>query len=92
MDERKPASFFLPVLLLALAAVVWSGFQASQLYQERASLASLRSNQETTLKNAEKMRNQLDALSAALFPSTARPPSAHQHETVRFLIALGLLR
>lgn len=64
MDEQKPNSFFLPVLLLALAAVVWSGFQASQLYQERASLASLHSNQETTLKNAEKMRSQLDALAA----------------------------
>ena len=35
-----------------------------RLYQERASLASLRSNQETTLKNAEKMRSQLDALAA----------------------------
>lgn len=52
------------MLLIALAVVVWSGFQASQLYQERATLASLRTNQETTYQNAQKMRTQLDALAA----------------------------
>lgn len=52
------------MLLIVLAVVVWSGFQASQLYQERATLASLRTNQETTYQNAQKMRTQLDALAA----------------------------
>jgi hypothetical protein len=60
MIEQKPASLSVPVLLIALAVVVWSGFQASQLYQERASLSSLRTSQETTFSNAEKMRRQLD--------------------------------
>jgi predicted negative regulator of RcsB-dependent stress response len=62
MIEQKPASLFVPVLLIALAVVVWSGFQASQLYQERASLSSLRTSQEATFSNAEKMRRQLDSL------------------------------
>ena len=64
MDEQKPSSFFVPVLLIALALVVWFGFQASHLYQERGQLASLRDNQEATYQNAKKMRAQLDSLAA----------------------------
>lgn len=60
-EQNNP---FLPMLLIVLAIVVWSGFQASQLYQERATLANLRTNQETTHQNAQKMRAQLDALAA----------------------------
>ncbi|HRL76103.1 MAG TPA: hypothetical protein PK440_05865 [Candidatus Accumulibacter phosphatis] len=64
MDEQQPGNVFLPICLLAVAMVIWSGFQASQLYQERNSLASLRSNQEATFRNAEKMRAQLEALAS----------------------------
>ena len=64
MDEQKQNTAFLPVLLLALALVVWSSFQASQLNQERSQLANLRSNQEATYHNAQKMRAQLDSLAA----------------------------
>ncbi len=64
MDEQKPPSFFVPVLLIALALVVWFGFQASHLYQERGQLANLRDTQEATYQNAQKMRAQLDSLAA----------------------------
>ena len=64
MTEQKPANLFVPVLLIALALVVWFGFQASQLYAERAQLAGLRSTQEATYQNAQKMRAQLDSLAA----------------------------
>ncbi|MEF8754508.1 MAG: hypothetical protein V5B60_11310 [Accumulibacter sp.] len=64
MNEQQSGNVFVPICLLAVAMVVWSGFQASQLYQERSSLANLRSNQETTFRNAEKMRAQLEALAS----------------------------
>jgi type II secretory pathway component PulL len=64
MSEQKQNNLFVPMLLIALAVLVWSGFQTFQLYQERASLANLRINQETTYQNAQKMRTQLDALAA----------------------------
>ena len=64
MSEQKSASLFAPVLLLALALVVWFAFQASQLYHERSQLAKLRGNQDVTYQNAQKMRNQLDSLAA----------------------------
>ncbi len=64
INEQHSGNVFAPICLLAVAIVVWSGFQATQLYQERSSLASLRSNQETTFRNAEKMRAQLEALAS----------------------------
>ena len=64
MNEPQQTNFFLPVLLIALALVVWFGFQARQLNQERAQLASLRSNKDSTYTNAQKMRAQLDSLAA----------------------------
>lgn len=64
MAEQKPANPFVPVLLIALALVVWFGFQASQLWGERTQLANLRSSQEATYQNAQKMRAQLDSLAA----------------------------
>ncbi len=64
MNEQKQDSLFLPVLLIALAVVIWSTFQASQLFEERASLAKLRTSQDVTYQNAQKMRAQLDALAA----------------------------
>lgn len=62
MNEQNHSNLFVPMLLIALAVVFWSGFQTIQLYQERANLASLRTNQEAIHQNAQKMRAQLDAL------------------------------
>ncbi|MBK7325011.1 MAG: hypothetical protein IPI89_02405 [Propionivibrio sp.] len=64
MSDQNQNNAFLPILLIASAAVIWSGFQASQLFQERTNLANLRTNQETTFANARKMRSQLDTLAA----------------------------
>lgn len=64
MSDQNQSNAFLPILLIALAAVTWSGFQASQLLQERTNLTNLRTNQETTFANARKMRGQLDTLAA----------------------------
>jgi cell division protein FtsL len=62
MNEQKQDRLFLPVLLLALAVVIWSTFQATQLFEERGNLEKLRSSQDATYQNAQKMRAQLDAL------------------------------
>ncbi|MCB1931485.1 MAG: hypothetical protein KDI45_03320 [Candidatus Accumulibacter sp.] len=64
MTEKQQDTFFIPVLLIALSLVVWFAFQASQLNQERAQLGQLRSNQDATYQNAQKMRAQLDALAS----------------------------
>lgn len=64
MTEKQQDTFFIPVLLIALSLVVWFTFQASQLNQERAQLGQLRSNQDATYQNAQKMRAQLDALAS----------------------------
>ncbi len=64
MSEQKQNNLFIPMLLIALAVLFWSGFQAIQLYQERSNLANLRINQEKTHQNAQKMRTQLDALAS----------------------------
>lgn len=64
MSEPNRSSVFIPVLLIALAVVVWSGFQSIQLFQERSNLANLRTSQDAMFQNARKMRDQLDALAA----------------------------
>lgn len=64
MTENTQHSIFLPILLTALAVVVWFGFQTTQLVKERAHLATLQTNQAPIHENAEKMRGQLDAIAA----------------------------
>lgn len=64
MNEPNQNSLFIPVLLLALALVVWFGFQSTELLRERNNLANLRTNQDVVHQSAQKMRNQLDALAA----------------------------
>lgn len=53
---------FLPMLLLALAFVAWSGFQSWQLLAERAQLARARIAQQPTMDNAAKLRAALDGV------------------------------
>lgn len=52
----------LPVALVVLASVVWTGFQTIQLVRERETLRTIRTNQETPVQEATKLRTQLDAI------------------------------
>ncbi len=53
---------FLPVLVLALAVLAWSGFQTVMLVKESQSLATARENQEKQTQAANKIRQALDAV------------------------------
>jgi hypothetical protein len=53
---------FVPLLVLILAVVTWLGFQATQLVIERKNLTALTAGQEAVFQNAQKMRQQLDAI------------------------------
>jgi hypothetical protein len=62
---RSPSagpSVFIPLIILALAAGGWAGFQMTQLLRERDSLAVARFNQEHPIENAKKLREGLDTL------------------------------
>ena len=57
--RRSP---FIPLLILFLATAAWSGFQFRQLQLEKATLTTLRTNQEELVQQAEKVRSTLDRL------------------------------
>ena len=59
-DDR--ASPFIPILILALAFVGWSGFQTTQLVQEKTALAMLKVNQDKQTEDSKKLRESLDKL------------------------------
>lgn len=63
MNEANKSPF-IPLLILGLAVVIWFGFQAAELYQERGRLLAARAAQEETLVKAQKMRGQLDVIAA----------------------------
>src|SRR5450755_1569688 len=56
---------FVPWLLLALALVVWLGFQTYQLVSERQQLKLLRVGQDANLDAANKVRGSLDAVATS---------------------------
>ena len=53
---------FMPWLLLALAFVVWLGFQTYQLVGERQQMKLLRVGQDSAMEAATKLRGSLDAV------------------------------
>ena len=53
---------FVPLGLLALAVLVWVGFQAVQLTLERQRLAAVLANQDSLVLNSQKLRANLDSL------------------------------
>ena len=59
-DQRT--SPFIPILILALTVAAWSGFQTTQLVQEKDALATLRANQEKQMEDSKKLRESLDGL------------------------------
>jgi hypothetical protein len=58
------ARVFLPVALLAVAILVWVGFQTTQLIREREALQTLRQTQETQVQSSQKVRASLDAIAS----------------------------
>jgi uncharacterized protein HemX len=55
---------FLPVLLGALALVVWFGVQNWLLQSERSALQATHASQQQTVENAAKLRQSLDGIAA----------------------------
>ena len=53
---------FLPLLLLMVAFVGWTGVQTSQLLAERQSLAQTEAQQNAPLQQAQKLRAAADSL------------------------------
>ena len=53
---------FVPVLVLALAFVGWTGFQMLTLMRESDALKSLQAGQEQVVQQSGKLRNGLDAI------------------------------
>ncbi|MEP6779750.1 MAG: hypothetical protein ABJC26_07665 [Gemmatimonadaceae bacterium] len=58
-------SYFVPLLLLAVAITSWFAFQTYQLTGERTQLAGIEANQETQVAAAGKVRVALDGLAAS---------------------------
>ena len=58
-DRTSP---FIPILILALAFVGWSGFQTTQLVQEKTALATLKISQDKQTEDSKKLRESLDKL------------------------------
>ena len=61
-EHRDARSPFLPILVVTVALLVWSVFQTTMLIIESNALTTNRENQEVQKKNADKVRQALDAL------------------------------
>lgn len=65
-NTERPRRPFVPLALLVVSLLGWSGFQAAVLYKERDTLMVLRSNQEASLQRAQKFRAALDSLATEM--------------------------
>ena len=61
-EHRDAKSPFLPILVLGAAFLAWSDFQATMLIIESNTLSKTRESQELQKRNADKVRQALDAL------------------------------
>ena len=59
---EQSAGMFLPMALLAIALLLWVGFQTTQLMRERQGLRTLREGQEAQVQTSQKVRASLDAV------------------------------
>ena len=55
-------SYFIPLLLIAIALVIWAGFQTTQLLRERKYLKTVLTDQSPTVEQSQKLRGQLDSI------------------------------
>ena len=88
-QEGEGYSPVVPLLLGLLTLVIWFGFQASQLLQERDNLKTLAANQATLYANAQKMRGQMDAIAAGT-ARLARAGNPNARQIVDALKARGI--
>jgi len=63
-DPNRTASAFVPLLLVMIGLLIWSGAQMYQLFSERSTLKTLLSNQATPFAASQKLRVQLDAVAS----------------------------
>ena len=64
-SPHKAFSPFVPMLLIALAIVVWLAFQCLQLVLEQRQLTLAQANQESQYQAATKLRAALDGVATA---------------------------
>ena len=55
-----------PQLLLAAGLVIWTAFQTFMLIDEHRTLNAARANQEATVQQSVKLRDQLDSIAAKM--------------------------
>ena len=63
-SNNQRLSSFVPLLLVVATLLTLLGFQATQLYNDRANLQQLREGQEQPLTEAQNLRKQLDGVAA----------------------------
>jgi hypothetical protein len=62
--QNRPASPFVPLMLLVLGLLIWTGSQLIQLIGERSALKTLLVNQAQPYAASQKLRVQLDAIAS----------------------------
>ena len=61
-SQERGKSYFIPLLLIAIALVIWTGFQTTQLLRERKYLKTVLTDQSPTVEQSQKLRGQLDSI------------------------------
>ena len=61
-SQERERSYFIPLLLIAIALVIWTGFQTIQLFKERKYLSTVIAEQTQTVDQSQKLRAQLDSI------------------------------
>ena len=61
-DSLPIRGLVVPVCLVVVAFVLWTGFQTSQLMRERGMLKAILASQEAPVQEAAKLRTQLDSI------------------------------
>ena len=62
--DREISGLGLPIILVVLSLFVLMAFETAEAIHDRGALADLRRSQETTVQEAIKLRQQLEALAA----------------------------
>ncbi|MCE2947631.1 MAG: hypothetical protein ACK515_03165 [bacterium] len=63
-QSNRSATPFVPLLLVMIGLLIWSGAQMYQLFSERSTLKTLLANQAAPFAASQKLRGQLDAVAS----------------------------